>query len=287
MGMEPFDYLTYKKNKFKRPKNTIDNKHKIIIASICILTFIFCFFMVFNIISSKTSKIDIEYGRLGVNTPSHEADKPVYTYEQDPEEYTPRREKYTIDKRLFLIQQEEKGPSTSEVVAKPKEHSEVISKEEFEMIKSNSEEIKLTAKKETDNFKTIELNDKIKENLTKKAAGQNDIKAAPTPGASNAAEQKIAIKPKLPVNEAPKVKPISALEAQGIASKVLIGKYATLAEARKVQNTLTDLPDGVLPFVKKINSYYTIQMGSYENFNIAKTVAAQYKQKGYDVWILQ
>lgn len=84
MGMEPFDYLTYKKNKFKRPKNTIDNKHKIIIASICILTFIFCFFMVFNIISSKTSKIDIEYGRLGVNTPSHEADKPVYTYERDP-----------------------------------------------------------------------------------------------------------------------------------------------------------------------------------------------------------
>ncbi len=290
MGMEPFDYLTYKKNKFKKPKSGIDKKHKIIIASICVFTFIICFLLVFNVISSKTSKIDIEYGRLGKNTPSVTPDKPVYNYENfDEEPEAERREKYTIDKRLFLIQQEEKGPSTSEVIAKTKEHSEVISKKEFEMIKSNNEEIKQITSKEENNLQTIELNDKIKGNLVKDTERQNKKVSAPTPlSAQNSiSDQKIAMKPKLPVNEINKPKPISLIQAQGITSKVLIGKFQSLSDARKVQSTLTDLPEGVLPFVKKINSYYSIQIGSYENFATAKSVAAQYKLKGYDVWILQ
>ena len=38
MGMEPFDYLTYKKNKFKKPKSGIDKKHKILFVFYLFLT---------------------------------------------------------------------------------------------------------------------------------------------------------------------------------------------------------------------------------------------------------
>lgn len=271
MGMEPFDYLTYKRNKIKNTKESVVKKDKFIVAAVCFTTFLVIFLFVMSFIASKSAKIDIEYGRLGKNTtnPAEIENKMAENYnEQD--ETLERREKYTIDKRLFLISQEEKGPSESKVVSPPKEQAEVISKKEFEIIKTNSDEVVQKAEKQIA-LKPPVVVEENKENIN--------------PAPIQTGTTKAVIKPKLPVK--PEVKPLGAFEAGVVPSKVLIGRYSTIEEARKAQTALTNVPDGVVPFVKRINNYYSLQIGAFDSFDMAKAVAGKFKAKGYDVWILQ
>ncbi len=267
--MEPFDYLSYKQSKMgispaqsnERRKVQIKKSGKLIYY-VCFISFISFFLVFFNVISSRTSKIDIEYGRFGQNN------EPVFKMQNDTElnkEETEETEQNLnhkeVDNRLYLISQEEKGPS----ISKPKDtkiQNEIISKKNFEEIKSNN------SNKITD-FK------------------QN----APTPQTD-----KPALKGKLPVRTTASTsqtqtqtvvpKPLSALEQPITSSKVLIGRFSTLAEAREIQNNVGSVSNSS-PFVKKINNYYSIQVGSYDNYETAKEQAAKYKSKGFDAWILQ
>ena len=72
-----------------------------------------------------------------------------------------------------------------------------------------------------------------------------------------------------------------------IMSKVLIGRYETFEEAQKVQIKIKEQNDSLSPFVKKIGDVYSIQMGSYQDFSVAKNQAQLLKSEGYDVWIYQ
>ncbi len=276
MSMEPFDYLTYKQNKNRNKQENNSKKDKLLIGAVCFATFACIFIFVMMFIASKSSKIDIEYGRLGRENISE-------TGIENNEEYDSEEtgERFTIDKRLFLIRQEEKGPSESRVV-KQDDRAEVISKEEFDLLKTNNEQVVKTAEKQlalkpqtvseqAGKTEDIIVPDNIQEKTVAQSAQTSDTRAA--------------IKPKLPVN--PGVQTMSSFSVPVVPSKVLIGRFQTPEEARSVQASLTGLVDGTIPFIRKINIYYTVQVGSYENFDAAKTVASKLKLKGYDVWILQ
>lgn len=268
MGMEPFDYLTYKRNKVQniQKKVIFEKKERSLVLSLCIGSFVLFFLAVMFFISSKTSKMDIEhniYGGNALNTTE------VITNEDDETEKKP-----SIDKRLFLIQQEENGPSESKVIVKNKEQSEVISKEEFAQIKTNNDEVVKKAEKEE--FLKQPLSVEIKEDKKPEISTENNIIVG---------EDKISIKPKLPVE--PDVKPLSNLSVPIVSSKVLVGRYATIEEARELQKSVSTAVVGVVPFVKKVGSVYAVQIGAFESFDAAKQVAGNLKSKGFDVWILQ
>ncbi|MCD8024429.1 MAG: SPOR domain-containing protein [Candidatus Gastranaerophilales bacterium] len=248
--MEHFDYLTYKKNKHKKQNSVSIKSEGNLTSKICIATFAVIFVLVISFIGSKSSKIDVEYGRLGSNETEVSSD----------EEESYPHEKFTIDKRLFLIQQEEKGPSESKVIAK-NEQSEVISADEFKMIKNNSEEVAQGA--ERTHFAVPKDNTENVDNT----------------------ETKPVMKPKIPIK--PAVKQAGALDISITPSKVLVGKYSTQEEAKAMQIKLSGAISDTAPFIKKIANIYTVQVGSFDNFDMAKTVAGNLKIKGYDVWILQ
>ena len=70
-------------------------------------------------------------------------------------------------------------------------------------------------------------------------------------------------------------------------SKVLIGRYQTLEEARAMQNTLKAQFSQLSPYVKKVGSVYCVQMGSFQDFTVARRQAQSLQAQGYDVWIYQ
>lgn len=258
--MEHFDYLTYKQNKNEERQQIkkYSREEKMLALSIWAGTFAVVFILAILFIASRTSKIDIEYGRLGKDTEKGAIVE--FQDEENGEEIT-RKERFTVDKRLFLIQQEEKGPSKSKSVAKNQDQSEVISTNTFNEIQT----------------KNSELTKKKAEEKTEKK--QEEV-ITPTN------TSKALIKPKLPVSEqntsSVNIQPLGALDAPKLTSKVLIGKYPTIEEVRKVQSSLSEPA-----FVKKINNYYTLQVGSYESLDIAKSVASKLKMQGYNTWILQ
>ncbi len=269
MGMEPFDYLTYKRNKALSQANKIKIKDKKAVGIIFAVTFVSIFILVMVFIASKSSKIDIEYGRMGKVENEIEKSEVINNEIEEDENL----HKFTIDKRLFLIQQEEKGPSESRVVEK-KDQAEVISQEEFNNLKTNNEEVIKTAEKQ------LALKPPVNKPQNEQTEATEAKQENPTVN-----QQKPAIMPKLPVK--PAVVPLGALETPQVASKVLIGKYYSLEDARKIKDSIQGLPEGVSPFVRKVSSYYAVQIGSYDSFDYAKAIAAKLKARGYDVWILQ
>ncbi len=253
--MDHFDYLTYKQKKQqeKTPKKRVYTNREKALATACLVSFALFFVFATIFIATKASKIDIEYGRLGKN-PNLEVE---IQDEENGEEVT-RKEKFTVDKRLFLIFQEEKGPSESKVLKRNTE-GDVISNSAFENIKSNGQEY-LPKEEPAPSVKTERIS----------------------------ASNKVAIKPKLPVNtEASStqvlVKPVGAFNTSYAPAKVYIGKFATIEEAKSLQAKIIDIPC----FIKRTGAYYTLQAGSYDNYEAAKKEAGKLKARGLDAWILQ
>ena len=84
--------------------------------------------------------------------------------------------------------------------------------------------------------------------------------------------------------------PVETYEPSGnqtIMSKVLIGHYATFDEAQKMQNQIKAKNPTLQPFVRKVGGVFSVQMGSYQDFSVAKTQAQFLSSKGLDVWIYQ
>lgn len=80
------------------------------------------------------------------------------------------------------------------------------------------------------------------------------------------------------------------MEAQNniiVMSKVLIGRFGTFDEAQKLQNQIKAKNQSLQPFVRKVGNVFSVQMGSYQDFNIAKSQAQVLRNNGYDVWIYQ
>ncbi len=72
-----------------------------------------------------------------------------------------------------------------------------------------------------------------------------------------------------------------------IMSKVLVGRFSTFEDAQRLQAVIKAKDASLTPYVKKVGDVFTVQLGSYKDFNIAKNQARTLKNKGLDVWIYQ
>ncbi len=255
MNFNTSNYFTYKKNKMQSDlKNTNKPISKLsFLFQLFLATFIIMFILIVISIMKYSSKMDIEYtkGDLSLHNSSPTNSISGYSY---PAEDIQRK----IDKRLILIQQEENAPSEAKIIADKTNNPEVI---DYKYIENNKKLEKLEkleiAEKENQAFEKREL---------AKILSAFDEKV----------QDKTVKDDTLDVN-----KNIT------IMSKVLIGRYSTFEEAQKVQNEIKTKDPTLSPFVRKVGDVFSVQMGSYKDFDIAKKQAQLLKFKGFDVWIYQ
>ena len=246
---KPNSYLAYKKSKLTTP--VIQDKKKIskfsFICQLFLATFIVIFIIIVFVIMKYSQKMDIEYSKNELIQQSDENSESLVSYDNENQG--------KIDKRLILLQQEENAPSEAKLTEKKKD-SEVI---DPKLIEEN----KKLDKKETKNIQKEEIS---KEEIRPTLKGLLD---------------------EVKKNSSHELKPTINTNIQTIMSKILVGKYATLEEAQSAQVSIKASNPNLSPYVKKIGEIYAIQMGSYQDFNVAKVQAQNLKAKGYEVWIYQ
>lgn len=64
-------------------------------------------------------------------------------------------------------------------------------------------------------------------------------------------------------------------------SKVYIGYYTNIEQAIAAQNKIIDTNLNVSPFVKEVNGYYVVQVGSYANRQKAQSLATEVQAQGF------
>ena len=267
------DYLTYKKSKMnptrvQRVEKRIEKIRRIFKLSL--VTFCIMFICVVVFIKKYAKRVDIEYGRHGMET-VNQSESATQSDGYFNDTYDP--DKRTIDKRLVLIQEEENAPSESRVLPQDRDKNEVMNLEHFEKLKSNIE-------------------DDIDEGYAEAPQKPNTQAATPSQGQNS---QNAGLMPKVP-QTASDVPDINALPqgnfapielAQKSNIKVLIGKYNTFDEAKTAQTAMKNSKARIAPFIRRVDNAYSLQIGSYSNMDVARSVAGSYGKDGYDVWIYQ
>ena len=90
------------------------------------------------------------------------------------------------------------------------------------------------------------------------------------------------------VNNTTSNKIISTKESNvEVYSKVLIGKYETFEDARSAQDAVREVNRGTTPFIRKVGDIYALQVGSYQDLEVARQVASRFRAENFDVWIYQ
>lgn len=250
MDFDSSSYLAYKKNKIQKEIET--NKKPIsrfsFLLQLFVATFIVIFIIIVISIMKYSSKVDIEYSQGELQLADGVTNNiPNYA----PIEEEPQRK---IDKRLMLIQQEENAPSEARIIEKSPMQPEVISQkhiEESKLIEKHQQEAQNTQKNTENNSKISSLIEEVK------------------------------LQNKIPVEELAQDANVT------IMSKVLIGRYMTFEEAQKLQTQIKAKNSSLQPFVRKVGNVFSVQMGSYQDFSIAKKHAQVLRNQGFDVWIYQ
>ena len=250
MDFDSSSYLAYKKNKIQKEIET--DKKPIsrfsFLLQLFVATFIVIFIIIVISIMKYSSKVDIEYSQGELQLADGVTNNiPNYA----PIEEEPQRK---IDKRLMLIQQEENAPSEARIIEKSPMQPEVISQkhiEESKLIEKHQEEVQNTQKNTENNSKISSL------------------------------IQEVKLQNKIPVEELAQDTNVT------IMSKVLIGRYMTFEEAQKLQTQIKAKNSSLQPFVRKVGNVFSVQMGSYQDFSIAKKHAQVLRNQGFDVWIYQ
>lgn len=71
------------------------------------------------------------------------------------------------------------------------------------------------------------------------------------------------------------------------ATKVYVGRYSNVEQAKVAQGILMDSGLNISPYVKNMGSYYTLQVGSYSNKATASSVANQLQQNNFPARVVQ
>lgn len=269
------DYLTYKKSKMNptRVQRVEKRKEKVKrVFKLSLVTFCIMFICVVVFIKKYAKRVDIEYGRHGMETASNNRSAGIT--DNFGETYDP--DKRTIDKRLLLIQEEENAPSESRVLPQDRDKNEVMNLEHFEKLKSNNE-------------------DDIDEELPPEPVKPQPVKPQQASQKPQVAGQTANLMPKLPQTAAD-VPDIDALPQGNFAPielapksniKVLVGRYPTFDEAKTAQTAMKNSKARIAPFIRRVGNVYSLQIGSYSNMDVARSVAGNYGKEGFDVWIYQ
>lgn len=267
------DYLTYKKSKMnpsrvQRVEKRIEKVRRIIKLSF--VTFCIIFICVVVFIKKYAKRIDIEYGRHGAEMSKdggHSSLNDNYfneTYDSD---------KRTIDKRLVLIQEEENAPSESKVLPQDRDKNEVMNLEHFEKLKSSMDDDDYNSTFQEEEQKPVSNTQQNTQNAQNKAV-ENGLKP----------QINSTINSELNVETQGNFAPIELAPKANI--KVLVGKYSTFDEAKNAQTNMKSAKK-IAPFIRKVDNVYCLQIGSYSNMEVARSVAGGYGKDGYDVWIYQ
>ncbi|MBO5948017.1 SPOR domain-containing protein [bacterium] len=85
------------------------------------------------------------------------------------------------------------------------------------------------------------------------------------------------------LEEVQEVKPLIATPVPSInkISKVYVGQFSNIEQAIAMQNKLTDAGLDLAPFVKRIDNYYVVQIGSYASKEKAQAVVLQVQGAGF------
>lgn len=249
MNFNSSGYFAYKKNKIQ---DEIEDKKKPIsklafLLQLFVVTFVVIFIVIVIGIMKYSAKVDIEYTK-GELPFTNGTINQIPNYNLKSEEEPQRK----IDNRLILIQQEENAPSEARILNK--KNQEVIASshlEENKRIEKQERQKKLTEQSENKNSKIATLLDEVK------------------------------LQRKIPVEQ------IDVDSNVTIMSKVLIGRYNTFEEAQKLQNQIKAKNSKLQPFVRKVGNVFSVQMGSYQDFSVAKNHAQSLRNQGFDVWIYQ
>ena len=70
-------------------------------------------------------------------------------------------------------------------------------------------------------------------------------------------------------------------------SKVVVGYYTTLEQAKVAQGILIDAGLGVSPYIKNLGNAYTLQIGSYSSRNKADSVVAELLRNNFPARVIQ
>ena len=252
MRHNPTDYFAYKKNKIQLD---IEPTRKPIsrlnfLFQIFIATFIIFFIVIVVFIMKYSSKMDIEYTKGDLSYTNMDTINKTPSYSEIGDD-----EQKRIDKRLILIQQEENAPSEAKILNREKKFSQII------------DPVHIEKNKKIDKISKQKHGEIILEEVTKKTVKE--------------VEKEIKKQEKIQENNQLAVKNVLTL------SKVLVGRYSSFEEAQKVQNAIKAKDSSLTPFVRKVGEVFSVQLGSYQDFNTAKTQAQILKSKGFDVWIYQ
>lgn len=268
------DYLTYKKSKMnptrvQRVEKRIEKIRRVVKLSF--ITFCIMFMCVVIFIKKYAKRVDIEYGRHGAEISKNNAEDNTLSEKYFTETYD--SEKRTIDKRLVLIQEEENAPSESRVLPQDRDKNEVMNLEHFEKLKSNVDEIDV----ETSNEESVQKPKPASNIQNTQNTQQNTTETAQKPQNNTGSGE-------LNIDVQGIYAPIELAPRANI--KVLVGRYSTFDEAKNAQINMKNIKK-TAPFIRKVDNVYCLQIGSYSNMDVARSVAGGYGKDGFDVWIYQ
>ncbi len=248
MDFDSSSYLAYKKSKIQREIEK--DKKPISRFSFLLQLFVATFIIIFIIIVVSIMKYSSKVDieyAQGELQLSEGVTNNISNYDNNTSDEPQRK----IDKRLILIQQEENAPSEARIIEKSPLQQEVISQTHIE------------------NNKKIEKEEEIA-SMNK----EKDSKIA-------SIIEEVKLQNKVPVEE------VSQDSNVVVMSKVLIGRYNTFEEAQVLQTQIKAKNSSLQPFVRKVGNVFSVQMGSYQDFSIAKKHAQTLRSQGFDVWIYQ
>lgn len=70
-------------------------------------------------------------------------------------------------------------------------------------------------------------------------------------------------------------------------TKVYVGRYSTIEQAKVAQEILLDSGIDITPFVKNMGSYYTLQVGSFSSRAKASEIAGELQQNNFPARMVQ
>ena len=258
MNFNTSDYFTYKKNKLEAEpelRQPVRHAFKVnFLIRLFVATFIVMFIVIATVILKYSSKMDMEYTKGELSLGNTEVQNNISGFEVEDKQGK-------IDKRLLLIQQEENAPSEAKLLMKQPENSNVI---DAIHIENNNKIEKQVKAEENKNKPNLVIPDKDETGI---AGAINEIK--------NHTKKTVE---EIPLPENKNVT---------VMSKVLIGKFLTFEDANKYQEEIKSKNPSSSPFVRKVGEVFCVQMGSYQDFEVAKKTAQNLKAQGFDVWIYQ
>lgn len=165
----------------------------------------------------------------------------------------------TVDERLKWIQMEDEMPTVS--IRNPKENT-------------NKKDSEQEQKKDT------KTDIKKKEKQKKEKEESQEKLTAPRPTASDL-KQKLdfRLRSSAPL---PDEQPVKINQT----SKVYIGNFYTIEDAMKTQHKIAAEESDIIPFIKSINGYYVVQIGSFADVEKARALSGKMKTKGYNTKIV-